>query len=306
MSIEKWNTVAELIELAEKKQVPISAVVLAREAAESEKSEKEVLASMQKNWQVMQASVARGIGNTEKSMLGITGGDAKKLRAFAGKGYLDADTLYAAACAVGVSEVNAVMGRIVACPTAGSCGIVPAAACLAKRKRAASDDAIVRGLFTAAGIGMVIDQNASIAGASGGCQAECGTAAAMAAAMLVEIAGGSPRQAGHAAALAIKNLLGLVCDPVAGLVEVPCVKRNGFCTMTAALAADMALAGVESVIPVDEVVEAMDRIGRAIPKGLRETSEGGLAVTETAKHLAKRLQGLGQGRKQRTMNERWR
>lgn len=293
MSIETWNTAAALIGIAEQRQVPISAIVLAREAAESEKTETEVFDAMQKNWQVMQASVARGIKNTEKSMLGITGGDAKKLRAFAGKGYLDEDMLFAASCAVGVSEVNAVMGRIVACPTAGSCGIVPAAACLAKRKRAASDDAIVRGLFTAAGIGMVIDQNASIAGASGGCQAECGTAAAMAASMLVEIAGGTPRQAGHAAALAIKNLLGLVCDPVAGLVEVPCVKRNGFCTLTAALAADMALAGVESVIPVDEVIGAMDRVGRAIPRSLRETSEGGLAVTDTAQKLAKRLRELG-------------
>lgn len=289
MAIEKWNTVAELIRLAEEKRVPISAVVLAREAAESEKSEEEVLASMQKNWQVMQASVARGIGNTEKSMLGITGGDAKKLREFSGKGYLDADTLYAAACAVGVSEVNAVMGRIVACPTAGSCGIVPAAACLAKRKRSASDDAIVRGLFTAAGIGMVIDQNASIAGAEGGCQAECGTAAGMAAAALVELAGGTPAAVGNACALAIKNLLGLACDPVAGLVEVPCVKRNGFCTVHAMLAADMSLAGVKSVIPIDDVIEALAAIGRMMPHALKETAEGGLAATETGRALAAQI-----------------
>ena len=199
------------------------------------------------------------------------------------------EVLSAAAYAVGISEVNAVMGRIVACPTAGSCGIVPAALYAAKMERNASDDAIVNALFTAAGIGMVIDQNASIAGAAGGCQAECGTAAGMAAAALVELAGGSPKQIGNAVALSIKNLLGLVCDPVAGLVEVPCVKRNGFAVIEAMLAADMSMAGIDSVIPVDEVIDAMNRIGKALPKSLRETSEGGLATTATAREIEKRI-----------------
>ena len=245
--------------------------------------------SMQTNWQVMQASSERGIKKTEKSLSGLTGADAKKLYAYRKLGYMGQDVLSAAAYAVGISEVNAVMGRIVACPTAGSCGIVPAALYAAKMERNVSDQAIVNALFTAAGIGMVIDQNASIAGAAGGCQAECGTAAGMAAAALVELAGGSPRQIGNAVALSIKNLLGLVCDPVAGLVEVPCVKRNGFAVIEAMLAADMSMAGIDSVIPVDEVIDAMNRIGKALPKSLRETSEGGLATTATAQAIEKRI-----------------
>ena len=187
--------------------------------------------------------------------------------------------------------MNAVMGRIVACPTAGSCGIVPAVLYAAMKRHKKKEEDILRALFTAAGIGMVIDQNASIAGAAGGCQAECGSAAGMAAGALAELAGGTPQQVGNAAALAIKNLLGLACDPVAGLVEVPCVKRNGFAAVHAMLAADMSLAGVESVIPVDEVIEAMNRIGRALPKSLRETSEGGLAVTKTGLAMAKKIYG---------------
>ena len=146
-------------------------------------------------------------------------------------------------------------------------------------------------LFTAAGIGLVIEANASIAGAYGGCQTECGTAAGMAAGAMVQLAGGTPDQVGHAVALAIKNLLGLACDPVAGLVEVPCVKRNGFVAVHSMVAADMALAGVESVIPVDEVIDAMDRIGRSLPRTVKETAEGGLALTKTGKEISKRVFG---------------
>ena len=284
-----FNNIEELIVLAEEAGTSLHEIVIRREMQDSQKKREEVLLSMQKNWQVMQASIERGIKNTEKSLSGLTGGDAKKLYAYRRQGYMGQEVLSAAAYAVGISEVNAVMGRIVACPTAGSCGIVPAALYAAKMERNASDDAIVNALFTAAGIGMVIDQNASIAGAAGGCQAECGTAAGMAAAALVELAGGSPKQIGNAVALSIKNLLGLVCDPVAGLVEVPCVKRNGFAVIEAMLAADMSMAGIDSVIPVDEVIDAMNRIGKALPKSLRETSEGGLATTATAREIEKRI-----------------
>ncbi|MBO5649991.1 MAG: L-serine ammonia-lyase, iron-sulfur-dependent, subunit alpha [Selenomonas sp.] len=284
-----FNNIEELIVLAEEAGTSLHEIVIRREMQDSQKTREEVLLSMQKNWQVMQASIERGIKNTEKSLSGLTGGDAKKLYAYRRQGYMGQEVLSAAAYAVGISEVNAVMGRIVACPTAGSCGIVPAALYAAKMERNASDDAIVNALFTAAGIGMVIDQNASIAGAAGGCQAECGTAAGMAAAALVELAGGSPKQIGNAVALSIKNLLGLVCDPVAGLVEVPCVKRNGFAVIEAMLAADMSMAGIDSVIPVDEVIDAMNRIGKALPKSLRETSEGGLATTATAREIEKRI-----------------
>ena len=284
-----FNNIEELIVLAEEAGTPLHEIVIKREMQDSQKTRPEIMLSMQTNWQVMQASIERGIKNTEKSLSGLTGGDAKKLYAYRQRGYMGQEVLSAAAYAVGISEVNAVMGRIVACPTAGSCGIVPAALYAAKMERNVSDEAIVNALFTAAGIGMVIDWNASIAGAAGGCQAECGTAAGMAAAALVELAGGSPRQIGNAVALSIKNLLGLVCDPVAGLVEVPCVKRNGFAVIEAMLAADMSMAGIDSVIPVDEVIDAMNRIGKALPKSLRETSEGGLATTATAQAIEKRI-----------------
>ncbi len=284
-----FNTMCELIAMAEEKEVPIHEIVIAREMHVSQQPRAVILEGMQRNWEVMQASIARGIHNTEHSVSGLTGGDSKKLFAYKRSGYLGKQALAAAAYAVGISEVNAVMGRIVACPTAGSCGIVPAALYAAKEERKLSDEAVIKALFTAAGIGMVVDQNASIAGAEGGCQAECGTAAGMAAGALVELAGGSPSMVGNACALSIKNLLGLVCDPVAGLVEVPCVKRNGFAVVEAMLAADMTLAGVQSVIPVDEVIDAMNRIGKSLPKSLRETSEGGLATTPTAMAVERRL-----------------
>lgn len=284
-----FNNISELIALAEEEGTAVHEIVIRWEMQDSQKSREEILLGMQNNWQVMQASIERGISNREKSLSGLTGGDALKLYNYRQQGYMGQEVLSATAYAVGISEVNAVMGRIVACPTAGSCGIVPAALYAAKKERNLSDEAIVNALFTAAGIGMVIDQNASIAGAAGGCQAECGTAAGMAAGALVELAGGSPKQIGNAVALSIKNLLGLVCDPVAGLVEVPCVKRNGFAAIEAMLAADMTLAGIDSVIPVDEVIDAMNRIGKALPKSLRETSEGGLATTATAKAIEKRI-----------------
>ncbi len=286
-----FNNMAELIAMAEEKQVPIHEIVIAREMHVSQQPREKIWAAMAENWSVMQASIERGIENEEKSLSGLTGGDAKRIYAYSQNdgGYLGSQATRAAAYAVGISEVNAVMGRIVACPTAGSCGIVPAALYAAQEQKGFPDDAIVGALFTAAGIGMVIDQNASIAGAAGGCQAECGTAAGMAAGVLVELAGGKPEEIGHACALAIKNLLGLVCDPVAGLVEVPCVKRNGFTAVLAMTAADMVLAGVRSVIPVDEVIDAMDRIGRSLPHALRETSEGGLATTVTGRRLAAKI-----------------
>ena len=293
-----FNNLAELISIAREKSLPIHEIVIAREMHTSLRSRESIIKEMQSSWAVMQESIARGLDNTEKSLSGLTGGDARRLRLYASrKGaeapYLGKAAILAAAAAVGVNEVNAVMGRIVACPTAGSCGIVPAAL-YAARQRGASEEDLVLSLFTAAGIGMVIDQNASIAGAAGGCQAECGTAAGMAAGALVELAGGTPDEVGEAVALSLKNLLGLVCDPVAGLVEVPCVKRNGFAVVEAMLAADMALSGIKSVIPVDEVIEAMDKIGRALPKSLRETSQGGLAVTPTAKRIERGLYGQGQ------------
>ena len=286
-----FNSIAELVELAQKANCPISQIVIQWEMENNFVAEEKQRAMMLKNWQVMEESLKRGLMNYEKSVSGLTGGDAVKLYAYRQHGYTGEAVLSAAASAVGVSEVNAVMGRIVACPTAGSCGIVPAAIYAAAEKNGNNIDEIVDALFTASGIGMVVEANASIAGAYGGCQAECGTAAGMAAGALVQLAGGAPEIVGNAVALAIKNLLGLACDPVAGLVEVPCVKRNGFIAVHAMVAADMAMAGVQSVIPVDDVIDAMNRIGRSMPSSIKETAEGGLATTKTGLRLTKEIFG---------------
>ena len=286
-----FNSIAELVELAQKANCPISQIVIQWEMENNFVAEEKQRAMMLKNWQVMEESLKRGLTNYEKSVSGLTGGDAVKLYAYRQHGYTGEAVLSAAASAVGVSEVNAVMGRIVACPTAGSCGIVPAAIYAAAEKNGNNIDEIVDALLTASGIGMVVEANASIAGAYGGCQAECGTAAGMAAGALVQLAGGTPEIVGNAVALAIKNLLGLACDPVAGLVEVPCVKRNGFIAVHAMVAADMAMAGVQSVIPVDDVIDAMNRIGRSMPSSIKETAEGGLATTKTGLRLTKEIFG---------------
>ncbi|MGP1585219.1 MAG: L-serine ammonia-lyase, iron-sulfur-dependent, subunit alpha [Schwartzia sp. (in: firmicutes)] len=287
----RFETMADLVNLAEEKAVPLSEIVIQSEAENTQQSRFAVLVAMEENWAVMKEAIHRGVTNRERSVSGLTGGDAAKIFAYQREGgYLGSAALAAAAYAVGVSEVNASMGRIVACPTAGSCGIVPAVLYTAM-KQGITEQAIISALFTAAGVGMIVEANASISGAAGGCQAECGTAAGMAAAALVEVGGGSPEDVAHGAALAMKNLLGLVCDPVAGLVEVPCVKRNGFAAVHAMLAADMALAGVRSVIPVDEVIEAMDHIGRALPKSLKETADGGLAASKTAQRIVRDVYG---------------
>lgn len=293
--MEQIKTLREYIALAERRGAAISALVIEQEAQSARREAAEIVAQMRAQWRVMRQAAESGLQSVERSASGLVGGDAKKLYEYGLRpdSYAGGLAIRAAAYAVAVSEVNAAMGKIVACPTAGSCGILPGALLAAAEKRGFSEDEIVDALFTASGIGLVIAENASISGAEGGCQAECGTAAAMAAAALAQLGGAPPAAVGQAVALALKNLLGLVCDPVAGLVEVPCVKRNGFVAVHAVLAADMALAGVKSVIPVDEVVEAMRRIGCALPKSLRETSEAGLADAPTAREIERRLSPNG-------------
>lgn len=288
----KFASISEMLVLTETLQLPLSDIVLQFEIQRSENSREQVWTSMAANLEVMRNAVRQGLAQTEKSFSGLIGGDARRLIQYAktSKSLTSMVSSHAASYALAVSEVNAGMGKVVACPTAGSCGILPGALLAVAEILNFSDETIIRGLFTAAGIGMVIAENASIAGATGGCQAECGTAAAMAAGAVTEMAGGTPEQVSHALALALKNLLGLVCDPVAGLVEVPCVKRNAFGAAHALLAAEMALAGIESVIPADEVISAMHHIGLSMPKSLRETSEGGLAKTPTALRITECLQ----------------
>ena len=281
----------ELLLLSEARGLTIGEVMLRREIARSDLSRTEILAEMKRNLDTMAGSIHKGLTEHQKSVSGLSGGDAEKLLDYSKRQdtFCKESVLKAVASSMAVVEVNASMGRIVAAPTAGASGILPGALIECGKERGWDDDTLVMGLFTASAVGMLIARNASISGAAGGCQAETGAAAAMAAAALVECSGGSPLNALHAASIALKNVLGLVCDPVAGLVECPCIKRNALGAANAMLAADLALAGIESLIPFDEVVSAMKRVGSSMVTDLRETARGGLATTPTGKALKKRL-----------------
>jgi L-serine dehydratase len=256
--------------------------VIALEAAETGVPAAEVESRFAEALGVMEEAVRRGLAGDARSRSGLVGGDAAKVAARA-PGLFGEVFDRALAAALATAEVNAAMGRIVAAPTAGASGVVPAVLLTAAAKLASPRDAVVRALAASGGIGAVIAARASLSGASGGCQAEVGSAAAMAAAAATELAGGTPEQAGHAASLALQGLLGLVCDPVGGLVEVPCVARNATGAAVAMAAAELALAGVTSPIPFDEVVDAMASVGRCLPPSLRETALGGLAATPAAR-----------------------
>lgn len=286
-----FNNIAELVNLAETQNKKIYEIMLEQEMKATGLSKDEIINKMKENYTVMKAAIEKGMqGVTSKS--GMTGGDAKRLSAYRNSGnYLTDYTLISAICyAVATNEVNASMGLICATPTAGSSGVLPAVMFAAQEKLQAEEEVVINHLFTAGAIGYIIANNASISGAAGGCQAEVGSASAMAAAAVTEMAGGTPSQAAHAMAMALKNMLGLSCDPVAGLVEVPCIKRNVAGAVNAFAAAEMALAGVESRIPWDEVISAMYRIGLSMPIALKETALGGLAATETGKCWREKIQ----------------
>ncbi len=251
----------------------------------------DLLAEMRRRWDVMRESVRDGLEEVGSSAGGMVARDGRRYldRITATGGLMGPLPGKAAAYALAASECNACMGRICAAPTAGACGVLPGLFLAASEEMGAGGDQLARALVTAGLVGTVIAARASLSGAEGGCQAECGSAAAMGAAAVVELAGGSPAAAGHAAALALKSFLGLACDPVGGLVEVPCIKRNAIAAVHALAAADMALAGVASAIPVDEVIDAMGRVGRSLPEELRETGRGGVAATPTGRRIAARL-----------------
>ncbi|MHC5226933.1 L-serine ammonia-lyase, iron-sulfur-dependent, subunit alpha [Enterococcus sp. LJL99] len=249
-----------------------------------------ILETMERNLAVMKQSIEEGVTGVT-SVTGITGGDAARLNSYLSNGqFLSGETILTAVRnAVAVNEVNAKMGLICATPTAGSAGVVPGVLMAAIERLDLTHEQQIDFLFTAGAFGLVIANNSSISGAEGGCQAEVGSASAMASAALVCAAGGSAEQAAQAVAITLKNMMGLICDPVAGLVEVPCVKRNALGSSQAFISADMALAGIRSVIPPDEVVAAMYQVGRQMPQIFKETAEGGLAVTPTAKKLAQEI-----------------
>ena len=287
-----FKSIQELIDQAGSENKAISDVMMEQEMAVTGRSYLDIYKDMERNLEVMESAVEEGIGGVE-STTGLTGMDAVKMKKYidSGKGLSGELTLYAIAHAVSTNEVNAAMGKICATPTAGSAGVVPGVLFAMREKHDISREERVRFLFTSGAFGFVVANNASISGAAGGCQAEVGSASAMAAAALVEMAGGTPEMSAHGFAIALKNMLGLVCDPVAGLVEVPCVKRNAAGASNALTAADMALAGIESRIPADEVVEAMYKIGLTMPSALRETGRGGLAGTPTGERIKAELFG---------------
>lgn len=287
-----YTSIAALVHAAQEKNTTISELVLNDQAEQTETPREKLIAHMRDNLHVMQEAVIEGTTSDLKSTSGLTGGDAYKMQQYSKTGGLcGAFFGNALARALAVSEYNAAMGKIVASPTAGSCGILPGTILSLMEERELPEDIAVMALFTAGAFGMVIAAKASIAGAQGGCQAECGSASAMAAAALVEMAGGTPEMCAHACAIAIKNQLGLVCDPIAGLVEVPCVKRNAGGVACAFTAAELALAGIKSVIPVDEVIDAMREVGDSMPCALKETALGGLAATPTGVRLKQEIFG---------------
>lgn len=259
-------------------------------AKELECSKEELLAKMEAMLVVIKESIDFGLTGV-RSHSGLTGGAAKRLlEASEQKQFnniLGDKAKDAMVYAMAVAEANAAMGRIVAAPTAGASGVLPGVFFALKKHYNLSDQVLAEGLVVAGGIGLVIADRASLAGATGGCQAECGSAAAMAAGAAVAMLGGSPAQIGHAVSIVFKNVLGLVCDPVAGLVEVPCIKRNGSCALQALAAAELALAGIKSFIPADEAIDAMKSVGDSLPCALKETAGGGMATTPTALAWAK-------------------
>ena len=284
------DSMKEIFERSARENIPFWEIVLQYDMEECQVSRQASMAKMLLTWQAIQ-DAADSYTGTQRSVSGLVGGDGLKMRLYARRGesiggeFMDEVIVQA----ISMAESNACMRRIVAAPTAGSCGVVPAVLLPLCEREHYTQHELLEALYVASGIGAVIAYRASISGAAGGCQAEIGTASAMAAGALVSLRGGTNEQIGHAVAMALKNLMGLVCDPVAGLVEVPCVKRNVIGAVNAISAADMALAGIESRIPVDEVIDAMGEVGRRMPVEFRETALGGLAATPTGKAVKERM-----------------
>jgi L-serine dehydratase len=287
-----FNKASELEKLCRENHKKIYEIVIEKELEESDITYEELMDRMKTILETMKKSSSSALNKDVLSVSKLTGGNAKKVEDYKNTHKTVSGEIINAAMAkaLSTSEVNASMGKIVAAPTAGASGIIPAALLTVKERFDLSDEDLINGLFTAAGIGQIIAKNATISGAEGGCQAECGSASAMAAAAIVELLGGDVKKSFNAASFALINIMGLICDPVAGLVEFPCALRNASGVINALVSADLALAGVESLIPFDEVVEAMYKVGKAMPESLRETALGGVADTLTGKEVKKRFQ----------------
>lgn len=286
-----YNNAKELLDECNKQNLPISEVVINDEIDCTNSTREEILKKMAIVLDVMKKSVSDL--DEKVTMGGIIGGEARKLDDYMkAKKTICGDVINRAMIrALTGAQHNASMGRICAAPTAGSSGIIPSALITGAEQLGCDDEGMIRGLLVASGIGKIIIQNATVSGAEGGCQAECGSAAAMAAAGLVEMAGGTPQMCLNAASIALKNVMGLICDPIAGLVESPCSKRNSSGTVNALTSAELALAGITSIVSFDETVEAMYSVGNMMNPNLKETAKGGVAATETGVKIAKKVHG---------------
>ncbi|MBN2286431.1 MAG: L-serine ammonia-lyase, iron-sulfur-dependent, subunit alpha [Tissierellales bacterium] len=279
-----YRNARELLGLCNEKNVKISEMVMLDEIESNGLSREEILSKLDEILVIMENASSATLYNPVKTLGGLIGGEGKKMMNYLQQNRMITDQwiVKAMARAFVCSEYNASMGRICAAPTAGSCGIIPAAILTYAEKFKLNREEMIAGLLVASGIGKIISINATVSGAEGGCQAECGSAAAMAAAALTEMSGGTAEQSMHAAAIALKNIMGLICDPIGGLVESPCSKRNASGVVNAMISADIALAGVVSIIPFDEVVEAMKNVGTGMHQDFKETARGGIAITRTA------------------------
>jgi L-serine dehydratase len=285
-----YRSAAELLTLCEQEKCGVAEVCLRAEEEIGSGTRDQLIERMTEYFQKMKGSVEKGLQITERSTSGLSGGDARRVRSHADShkniSPVGENFERSIAYALAVLETNAAFGQIVATPTAGSAGIAPACLLTWQRQRASSDEATALGLFAAAGVGKIIGYGACFSGAQGGCQAEVGSACAMAAGALCELDGGTPQQVLHAAATALANTLGLICDPIGGYVEAPCTTRNALFTLHAFGASTLALSGYEFPVPFDEVVDALREVGRTMPRVYKETGEGGLATTPTGLRFA--------------------
>lgn len=287
-----YNSIKELLDEAESRNLELWQVILEDEMIYTEKTEEEIFDRLDERYEIMKRSTVSALGEERSGMRrslisGIAAGQYAYGKEKGGVSGSFINILMARA--LSCSETNAAMGKICAAPTAGACGILPAVLVSLEERDELPRKKVLEGLLIASGIGAVVVKNATVSGAEGGCQAECGVAAAMAAAAAVYLAGGTGRQQTDAAAFALMNVMGLICDPIAGLVQIPCAQRNASQAVNAVISADMALSGMKNPIPTDEVIEAMYRTGKMLPHELRETALGGISATETGKQIAEKI-----------------
>lgn len=286
-----YHTIKDIIDHSNEKEISFHEVVLDNEIKITESTKEEIYKGLKARYQTMKESAAKALHSEKKTVGTLITGIAKTeyKHSISGQTVCGSFMNKVMARALSCSEVNASMGKICAAPTAGACGILPAVLTSLEEEYDLSEASIWDSMLVASGIGAVIMENATVAGAKGGCQAECGVAAAMAAGATVSIKGGTSEMIGHSVALALMNCMGLICDPVAGLVQIPCAQRNASQAINGLISADLALGGMQSIIPVDEVIDAMYRVGTMLPSQLKETALGGIAITPSAKQIEKEI-----------------